>query len=175
MNLQSMVFLLFFLLMSKLFCFAQPEKKLEQLGLQIPKYSAPIANYVKWVKDGNKLYLAGHGHCGNPTRVDRGKVGKDLTVEEGYLAARNVGLCMLATIKDAIGDLSKVKRIIKVMGMVNSTEDFVDHPQVMNGFSDLMVEVFGDKGKHARSAVGMNSLPLNLAVEIEMLLEIEED
>ena len=156
-------------------CEAQVEKNLSDMGLQLPEYSAPIANYVKWVKDGNKLYLSGHGHCGTPTRVDRGKVGRDLTVEEGYQAARNVGLCMLATIKDALGDLSKVKRIIRVMGMVNSTDDFTDHPKVMNGFSDLMVELFGEKGRHVRAAVGMNSLPSNLAVEIEMLLEFELD
>ncbi|MFZ1751062.1 MAG: RidA family protein [Saprospiraceae bacterium] len=150
-----------------------PESKLAAKGYTLPASSKPIANYVKYVIDGNKLYLSGHGACGDPTPVDRGKLGKDLTIPQGYEAARNVGLCILATVKDALGDLGRVKRVIKVLGMVNCTPDFTDQPKVMNGFSDLMVEVFGEKGKHVRSAVGMNSLPNGMTVEIEVLLEIE--
>lgn len=151
-----------------------PEYKLARAGYTLPEAKKPIANFVTSVRDGNKLYLSGHGYCGEATAVDKGKLGKELTVEQGYQAARNVGLCMLATIKDAFGDLSKVKRIIRVFGMVNCTEDFVQQPQVMNGFSDLMVNVFGEKGKHVRSAVGMSSLPGGMSVEVEMMLELED-
>ncbi len=111
---------------------------------------------------------------GQPSPVDTGKLGKTLTIEQGYQAARNVGLCMLATIKDAVGDLNKVKRIVRVFGMVNCTEAFRDQPKVMNGFSDLMVEVFGESGKHVRSAVGMQSLPNGISVEVEMTIELKE-
>jgi enamine deaminase RidA (YjgF/YER057c/UK114 family) len=134
---------------------------------------APMANYVRAVRTGNLVYLAGHG----PTKADgsniQGKVGKDMTVEEGYMAARQVGIAMLSTLKAEVGDLKKVKRIVKVLGMVNCTETFTDQPKVINGFSDLMVAVFGPKGMHARSAVGMISLPSNIAVEVEMIVEVE--
>jgi len=100
-------------------------------------------------------------------------LGKELSIEEGYNAAKLTGINLLSTLKAAVGDLSKVKRIVKVLGMVNSTEQFTDQPKVINGFSDLMVTIFGDKGKHARSAVGMASLPINMAVEIEMVVEVE--
>lgn len=151
-----------------------PEDKLVKAGFTLPSAKKPIANFVTSVRDGNKLYLSGHGYCGEATVVDKGKLGNDLTVEQGYQAARNVGLCMLATIKDAVGDLSKVKRIIRVFGMVNCTEDFTQQPAVMNGFSDLMVTVFGDRGKHVRSAVGMSALPGGMSVEVEMMLELED-
>ena len=149
------------------------DKKLKELGIELSTPSKPIANYVKAVRSGNLLYLSGHG----PTKADgtniTGKVGKDLTTEQGYDAAKQVGVAILSTLKAELGDLNKVKRVIKVLGMVNCTENFVDQPKVMNGFSDLMVAVFGDKGKHARSAVGMYALPSNIAVEVEIIVELE--
>ena len=149
------------------------DKKMKELGIELFTPSKPIGNYVKAVRTGNLLYLAGHG----PTKADgtniTGKVGKDLTTEQGYEAAKQVGVAMLSTLKAELGDLNKVKRIVKVLGMVNCTENFVDQPKVMNGFSDLMVAVFGDKGKHARSAVGMYALPSNIAVEVEIIVELE--
>lgn len=149
-----------------------PEEKLKTLDIELPKAGKPIANYVTAVRTGNLVYLSGHGP-GTANGSITGKLGKDLTIEQGYEAAKVTGINLLATLKEAIGDLSKVKRIVKVLGMVNATESFTDHPKVINGFSDLMVAVFGDKGKHARSAVGMNSLPNNIAVEIEMIVEVE--
>jgi len=122
---------------------------------------------------GNLLYLSGHG----PAQADgtniTGKLGADMTVEQGYAAAKQTGISILSTLKAELGDLNKVKRVVKVLGMVNCTDTFTDHPKVINGFSDLMVAVFGDKGKHARSAVGMNQLPGNMATEIEIIVEIE--
>lgn len=149
------------------------EKNIIDKQITIPPPNRPIANYVTSVRVGNMLYLSGHGACGSYSPVDTGKLGKTLTVEQGYQAARNVGLCMLATLKAAVGDLNKIKRIVRVMGMVNSTPEFRDHPKVMNGFSDLMVEVFGENGKHVRAAVGMNSLPNGIAVEVEMWVELK--
>lgn len=151
-----------------------PEEQLKALGIKLPVPVYPVANYLTSLQVNNLLYLSGHSFSGDPTTVDIGKLGRDLTVEEGYQAARNTAICMLATIKHALGDLSRVKRIVRVMGMVNATEDFTDHPKVINGFSDLIVEVFGEKGKHVRSAVGMGSLPRGIAVEIEVTLEVEE-
>ena len=133
-----------------------------------------MANYVKNVRTGNLIFLAGHGSCGEPTAVDRGKLGETLTTEQGYQAAQNVGVCILATLKHAIGDLDNVTQIVKVEGMVNATPDFTEHSNVINGFSDLMVEVFGENGKHARQAVGMSSLPVDLSVEVSMVVEIKE-
>ena len=149
-------------------------ENLKKLGITLPTPSTPIANYVNAVTTSDNLvFLAGKG----PKREDgtyiTGKVGKDLSVKEGYAAARRSGILQLGALKAAIGDLNRVKRIVKVLGMVNSTADFTDHPEVINGFSDLMVEVFGERGKHARAAVGMYSLPRNIAVEIEMIVEIE--
>jgi len=103
-----------------------------------------------------------------------GKLGKDLTIEQGYEAARLAAIEHIAVLKSELGDLNKVKRIVKVLGMVNSTDDFIEQPKVINGYSDLMVSVFGEKGKHARSAVGLNTLPMNIAVEIEVIVEIED-
>ncbi len=146
-----------------------PEQKLEELDITLPEFSKPVANYVKWRKVGNLLFLAGDGS------EMKGKLGKDLTVEEGYEAARLTGVEILATLKAACGELSNIKQFVKVLGMVNSAPDFYDQPKVINGFSDLMVEVFGEKGKHARSAVGMGSLPSNIAVEIEVIVELNEE
>jgi enamine deaminase RidA (YjgF/YER057c/UK114 family) len=148
-----------------------PESRLKALGLTLPPASTPIANYVKAVRTGNLVFLAGHGECGTP--ITAGKLGKDLGIDSGYASARKVGLCLLSSLKAEIGDLRKVKRIVKVLGMVNSAPDFTDQPRVMNGFSDLMVSVFGDRGRHARSAVGMGALPLGMSVEIEMVVEVE--
>lgn len=145
-----------------------PDEKIKQLGLVIPEVSQPIANYVKWRQVGNLLYLSGTG----PKIY--GKVGADLSTEQGYEAARATGLEIIAVLKAATGDLSRIKQFVKVLGMVNATPEFTAQPAVINGFSDLMVEVFGEKGKHARSAVGMGSLPNNMAVEIEVIVELED-
>lgn len=150
-----------------------PEEKLKALGIELPQPTKPIGNYVKYVRTGNLIYFSGHGPGKPDGTTITGKVGKDLTLEQGYEAAKATGISLLSTLKDAVGDLSKVKRIVKVFGMVNCTDTFTDQPKVINGFSDLMVSVFGDKGKHARSAVGMNALPNNIAVEIEMIVEVE--
>ncbi len=146
---------------------SDPEKKLSEMGLQLPPVAKPIANYVKSVRVGNLVFLSGHGSSGV------GKVGRELTIQQGYDEAKATGLSLLASLKAEIGDLNKVKRIVKVLGMVNCIEGFGDQPKVINGFSDLMVAVFGDRGKHARSAVGMYALPNNMPVEIEMIVEIE--
>ncbi|SFT87951.1 Enamine deaminase RidA, house cleaning of reactive enamine intermediates, YjgF/YER057c/UK114 family [Algoriphagus locisalis] len=143
-----------------------PEQNLEKLGLTLPEVGTPIANYVKWKQVGNLLYLSGTG----PDVF--GKVGAELTTEEAYHAARETGLEVIAIIKAATGDLSKVKQFVKVLGMVNSDPNFDKQPAVINGFSDLMVEIFGEKGKHARSAVGVAALPNNMAVEIEVIVEL---
>ncbi|MEQ9289122.1 MAG: RidA family protein [Cyclobacteriaceae bacterium] len=149
-----------------------PEKKLEELGITLSKPSAPVANYVNAVRTGNLIFLAGKGPLQANGENITGKVGPDLTIEQGYEAARVTGINQLSVLKAELGNLNKVKRIVKVLGMVNAAPDFTDHPKVVNGYSDLMVEVFGDRGKHARAAVGMGSLPGNIAVEIEMIVEV---
>ena len=150
-----------------------PEKRLEQLGIKIPEVSPPVANYVRVVKSGNLLFLSGSGPKKTDGSFITGKLGKELTIEDGYQAAWLTGVNHIATLKSELGNLNRVKRIVKVLGMVNSTPEFRDQPKVINGFSDLMVEVFGDRGKHARSAVGMAALPLGIAVEIELIVEVE--
>ncbi|MCW3120044.1 MAG: RidA family protein [Chitinophagaceae bacterium] len=151
------------------------EDKLKQSGIVLPVPQKPVANYVNAVRVGNLVYLAGKG----PSKPDgtniTGKVGKELTVQQGYEAARLTGINQLAVLKAELGSLNKIKRIVKVLGMVNCAEGFVDQPKVINGFSDLMVEIFGENGKHARSAVGMYALPMNIAVEVEMIVEIYPD
>ncbi len=150
------------------------DKRLVELGITLPNTPKPLANYVNAVRVDNIIYLSGKG----PRKADgtfvTGKVGQDLTVVEAKKAARLTGINQLAALRETIGNLDKVKRIVKVFGMVNCTSDFTQQPQVINGFSDLMVAVFGEKGKHARSAVGMGSLPANISVEIEMIVEIEK-
>jgi enamine deaminase RidA (YjgF/YER057c/UK114 family) len=148
------------------------EKKLKDLGITLPPPPQPLANYVRAVRIGNFLFLSGHGPYNDGKIKMAGKVGKELTVEEGYQVARNVGLNCLATVKAALEDLDKVKGVVKLLGMVNCTEDFEDQPKVINGCSDLLVEVFGETGKHARSAVGMQALPNGIPVEIEMILDV---
>jgi len=149
------------------------DKKLKDLGVTLTEPSKPIANYVKAVRAGNLVFLSGHG----PVKADgtyvTGKVGRELTIEQGYEAAKLTAIGLLSTLKAEIGDFNKVKRVVKVLGMVNCHSDFTDHPKVINGCSDLLVAVFGDKGRHARSAVGMNSLPMNTSVEIEIIVEVE--
>jgi enamine deaminase RidA (YjgF/YER057c/UK114 family) len=145
------------------------DRKLKELNIELPGASPPAANYVKAVRVGNVLYLSGHAAVSG----FRGKLGKDMTTEQGYQAARSTAISAIATLKQELGDLNKVKRIVKVMGMVNSTPDYIEQHLVVNGFSDLMVAVFGEKGKHARSAVGMGALPFNFAVEIDLVVEVE--
>jgi enamine deaminase RidA (YjgF/YER057c/UK114 family) len=150
------------------------EARIKEIGLALPPPPKPGGNYVPGVRVGNLLFLSGHG----PGRVDgvpsaRGKLGRDLSIEDGYTVAREVGINLLGTAKALLGSLDKVKRVVKVLGMVNSAEGFGDQPKVINGFSDLMVEVFGENGRHARSAVGMAELPSGIPVEIEMILEVE--
>jgi enamine deaminase RidA (YjgF/YER057c/UK114 family) len=144
------------------------DKKLKDLGIALVTPKKPIATYVKAVRTGNLLFLSGDG----PTLT--GKVGKDITTEQAYGAARETGISILSTLKAELGDLNKVKRIVKATGMVNCTSDFIDQSKVINGFSDLMVQVFGDKGKHARSAIGVYALPRNFALEIEIVVEVED-
>ena len=144
------------------------EKRLKELGIQLPAVTPPVANYVNAVRTGNLLFLAGKGPGGSV----RGKLGREFNVEQGYQHARSVGLALLAVMKAELGSLDKVKRVVKVLGMVNGTPEFTDPPKVINGCSDLFVEVFGDKGRHARSAVGMGSLPNGIPVEIEAIVEI---
>jgi enamine deaminase RidA (YjgF/YER057c/UK114 family) len=151
------------------------EDKLKQMGIPLPKAPSPVANYVPAVKTGNLLFLSGAGPIrGADGKVPLGKVGQDLTVEEGYEAARLVGIALIARLKEEVGDLDRVQRVVKLLGMVNCTPDFGQQPAVINGCSDLLVEVFGDRGRHARSAVGMAGLPANIPVEIEMIAEVAD-
>ena len=150
-----------------------PEARLKELGIELKPPTPPVANYVNAVRTGNLLFLSGKGPDRPEGGLVTGVVGRDLTVEQGYEAARFTGITQIAVLKAELGDLKRVKRIVKVLGMVNADPSFKNHPAVINGFSDLMVEVFGDRGRHARSAVGMGSLPSNIAVEIEMIVEVE--
>ena len=149
------------------------EQRLEELNIQLPDAPQPVAIYRPAVQVGNLLFVSGHG----PNRADgtqiTGKVGVELTIEEAKEAARVTGLCILSTVRNTLGSLDRVVRVVKVLGMVNATPDFGEQPQVINGFSELMMEVFGDPGKGARSAVGMGSLPGNIPVEVEAIFEIE--
>jgi enamine deaminase RidA (YjgF/YER057c/UK114 family) len=149
------------------------EKRLKALGLDLGKVSSPVANYVNAVRTGSLLFLAGKGPRADAAGVrPTGKVGREYTVEQAYQHARTVGLDLLAVMRAELGSLDRVKRVVKVLGMVNAVPEFQDHPKVINGCSDLFVEVLGDKGKHARSAVGMGSLPMGIPVEIECIVEI---
>lgn len=149
------------------------DKKMTELGIVLSPPTKPIANYVKAVRTGNLIFLSGHG----PTKADgsniTGKVGKDLTIEQGYEAAKVTAIGLISTLKAELGDLNKIKRIVKVNGWVNCNPDFADQPKVINGCSDLMVSLFGEKGRHARAAMGVVALPNNIAVEIEMVVEVE--
>jgi len=149
------------------------EQKLKELGIVLPESPKPVANYVRAVRTGNLLFVSGHGPYNDGKTLISGKLGKELTIEEGYKTARNVALNCLASIRASLDSLDKVRRVVKLLGMVNCTEDFKDQPKVVNGASDLLVEVFGEAGRHARSAVGMQALPNQIPVEIEMILEVE--
>jgi enamine deaminase RidA (YjgF/YER057c/UK114 family) len=153
---------------------AEIEARLKQLNIQLVEPSIPTANFVKTVRVGNLVFTSGHGPDKPEGGTYQGRVGADLTLEQGQDAARLTGIALLSSLKKEIGDLSKVKRVVKVLGMVQCTPEFKDHPKVMNAFSDMMVGVFGEKGKHARSAVGMSALPGNIAIEIEMIVEVED-
>ncbi|WP_270179975.1 RidA family protein [Alkalihalobacillus sp. CinArs1] len=146
-----------------------PEEKLQDLGFSFSPIRPAVGNYVSHVKVGNLIFTAGQG-------VDQyhGKLGRDLTVDEGYQAARQSMLNLLNVLKYELGELSKVKRVVKLLGMVNCTDDFIEQPKVIDGASDLLNQVFGERGKHARSAVGMTQLPGGTAIEIEMVVEVEE-
>lgn len=149
-----------------------PEAKLEALNITLPEPPKPVANYVNGVQTGNLIFLAGKGPKSADGTEIIGKLGADLSIEQGYEGARLTAINQLAVLKVMLGDLSKVKRIVKVLGMVNSDPSFIDQPKVINGFSDLMVEVFGERGKHARAAIGVASLPRGQAVEIELVIEV---
>tara|TARA_R110001599_G_scaffold339186_1_gene558624 strand:- start:276 stop:836 length:561 start_codon:yes stop_codon:yes gene_type:complete len=151
-----------------------PEARLKELNITLPSPPQPVANYVNGVRAGNLIFLAGKGPKYPDGRELRGKVGQDVTIEQGYDGARMTAINQLAVLKDMLGDLKKVKRIVKVLGMVNCDPSFVEQPAVINGFSDLMVEVFGERGRHARAAVGMASLPRGQSVEIELVVEVYE-
>ena len=151
-----------------------PEQRLQQLGLVLPTVSTPRGNFDAYVLDGHTLYLSGKG---SPLRTDMAlvpKVGREISTDEARQHARDVGLHLIATMQAALGDLSRVRRVVKVLGMVNAVPDFMQHTEVINGCSDLLVEVFGDAGRHARSAVGVGSLPRGFAVEIEAVVSIKD-
>lgn len=149
-----------------------PYDRLEKLGLSLPKAVPAQANYVPWLLRGQQLHVSGQGPFDAEGRLRIGKVGRDRTVTQAYDDARLTGLNLLAQVHAATGDLGRVAHVLKVFGMVNATDDFHDHPKVINGCSDLFVEVFGEAGRHTRSAVGMGSLPMGISVEIEASFEI---
>jgi len=150
-----------------------PEQKIKEKGIVLTTPSAPVASYVNVVRVGKLLFLAGKGPLKPDGTNITGKVGKELSIDQGYEAARITAINHLSVLKTELGSLNKIKRIVKVLGMVNCESDFKDHPKVINGYSDLMIEIFGEKGKHARSAVGMCSLPGGIAVEVEIIVEVE--
>jgi enamine deaminase RidA (YjgF/YER057c/UK114 family) len=150
-----------------------PEQRLAALGLTLPVVPVPIANYVPFRWAGDLLYLSGQGPKLPDGAFQTGRIGKDASVEEGYRAARTTGLQLLAAAKSALGELSRIEAVVKLLGMVNAEPDFADHPKVINGCSDLLVEVLGEAGRHARSAIGVGSLPNRMIVEIEAILQIK--
>lgn len=150
------------------------EARLTELNLTLPPAPKPVATYRSAVRQGNLLYVSGHGPLRPDGTLHLGKVGAGLDLEAGHVAARQTGLAILATVRSHLGTLDKVVRLVKVLGLVNSAPDFGDHPKVINGFSDLMVEVFGESGMAARSALGVAALPNGMAVEVEAIFEVEE-
>lgn len=151
----------------------QVDDKLKEMGLDLPAPPAPLANYLRAVQTGNLVFVAGHGPTRDGRAVYVGKLGADVDVETGYEAAKLVMLNCLSSLKEAIGDLDRVTKVVKLLGMVNCTPDFGEQPEVINGASDLLTALYGDRGKHTRSAVGMSSLPRGIAVEIEMIVEVD--
>ena len=150
------------------------EQRLEELGVELPEPAGPLANYVTTVQTGNLVFTSGHGLVPSEGKVYKSQLGTDATIEEDYASAHQVAICLLSTLKHALGDLDRIKRVVKVIGFVNSASDFTEQPAVVNGASDFLVKVFGDKGRHARSVVGMVQLPLGTPVIIEMIVEIED-
>ena len=150
------------------------DNRLAELGITLPVAAKPVANYVPWVRTGNLVFISGQGAFFDCKVHYPGALGKDVSLEDGIQSARLCAINVLAQLKDAVGgDLDKVKRVVKLVGFVNATADFKDHPKVINGASDLMVEVFGDKGRHARSAVASPSLPMGISTEVEAIIEVE--
>lgn len=149
-------------------------KRLAEIGLTLPTPMKPVANYVPWVRTGNLVFVSGQGAVVDGKILYQGQVGDTVSLDDAVKSARGCAVNILAQIRDACGgDLDRVSRVVKLVGFVNATPAFTDHPKVINGASDLMVDVFGDKGRHARSAVGSPSLPFNLSVEVEAVVEIE--
>ncbi len=152
-----------------------PEQRLKELNIQLPEVPAPIANFVMWRQVGNLLYLSGQGPRRPDGSIPVGRLGLNYSVEQGYADARQIGLQILATVRQALGSLDRIEVVVKLLGMVNAEPDFGQHPKVINGCSDLLVEVLGERGKHARSAVGMDSLPNGMPVEIEAIIQVKMD
>ena|SRR5690606_7633340 len=150
-----------------------PEERLKELGIELPKPPKPLAAYVPAVRAGDLVFISGQAPMRDGKPVYTGRVGADLTLEEGYEAARLVMINALAVLKEEIGNLDNVERIVKVLGWVNSAPDFTQQPQVINGASELLEQVFGERGRHARSAVSAHTLPFNIAVEIEMIVQVK--
>lgn len=151
-----------------------PEARLKELGIELPKAPNPVANYVNGVRTGNLIFLAGKGpRYANGVEIT-GKLGDDISIEKGYEGARLTAINQIAVLKEMLGNLKKVKRIVKVLALVNSTPDFIEQPKVIDGFSDLMVAVFGERGLHARAAIGVATLPRAQAVEVECVVEVED-
>ena len=151
----------------------QIEKRLEELGITLPLAATPVANYVTTVQTGNLVFTSGHGPGTGEGKIYKSQLGTDAEIEDGYQSARQVAINLIGTLKQVLGDLDRIQRIVKVVGFVNSAPTFTDQPAVVNGASDLFVEVFGDRGKHTRSAVGMSQWPGGIPVEVEMVVEID--
>lgn len=151
-----------------------PEQKLSQLGIHLPQIPESFGSYVDRIKVGNLVFLSGRGPLKADGKYISGKVGQELRTDEGYQAARLTALNQLAVLKQAFGSLDKIKQIVKVNGYVNTVDSFTEHSKVMNGFSDLLIEVFGEQGRHSRTSVGVLSLPQNMAVEVEMIVEMKD-
>ena len=152
-----------------------PEQRLKELNIQLPDVPTPIANFVMWQQVGNLLYLSGQGPRRPDGSIPVGRLGLNYSVEQGYADARQIGLQILATVRKAVGSLDRIEGVVKLLGMVNAEPDFGQHPKVINGCSDLLVEVLGERGKHARSAVGMGSLPNGMPVEVEAIIQVKVD
>jgi enamine deaminase RidA (YjgF/YER057c/UK114 family) len=152
-----------------------PEVRIKQLGIDLGPPPKPAGNYVPYVITGNLIYVSGNGPRLPDGQFSTGKVGRDVTAEDAYADARRVGIVILGIVRTALGSLDRVKRVVKLLGMVNAVPEFTDHPKVINGCSDLFVEIFGENGRHARSAVGMGSLPVQITVEIEAIFEISPE
>ena len=152
----------------------QIDKRLAELGISLPVAAKPVANYVPWVRTGNLVFISGQGPMDDGKVIYPGCLGVDVSLEDGAKSARLCAINVLAQLKEAVGgDLDRVKRVVKLLGFVNAAPSFKDHPKVINGASDLMVEVFGDKGRHARSAVASPSLPMGISTEVEAIIEVE--